>query len=49
MVVAVTSLEPGEEADPVLLDQLRASATRVTLGWGESRDLALKLTAFERK
>lgn len=49
MVVAVASLEDGEEGDPELLEQLRPSATRVTLGWGESRELALKLVAFERK
>ncbi len=49
MVVAVSSLEDGEESDPDLLAQLRSSATRVTLAWGESRELALKLTEFERK
>jgi hypothetical protein len=43
LVVAVDALEPGDEHDPALLEQLRASATRVALGWGDSRDVPLQL------
>jgi hypothetical protein len=49
LVVAIESLEPGEENDTVLLEQLRALTTRVMLGWGDAKDLPLKLTKFERR
>lgn len=49
LVVALESLEPGEENDPDLLEQLRAMATRVTLGWGDAKDLPLKLARFDRR
>jgi hypothetical protein len=47
LVAAVESLEPGEEHDPELLEQLRASAARVTVGWGETRDVTVKLVRLE--
>ena len=49
MVVAIDSLDPGDENDPDLLEQLRALATRVALGWGDAKDLPLKLAKFERR
>ena len=49
LVVALESLEPGDENDPDLLEQLRATATRVTLGWGDAKDLPLKLAKFDRR
>jgi hypothetical protein len=30
-------------------EQLRAMATRVTLGWGDAKDLPLKLARFDRR
>lgn len=48
-VVAIDSLDPGDENDPELLEQLRPLATRTTLGWGETKDLSLKLAKFERR
>ncbi|MEP6918401.1 MAG: carboxypeptidase-like regulatory domain-containing protein [Acidobacteriota bacterium] len=49
LVVAIESLEPGEENDTELLEQLRALTTRVMLGWGDAKDLPLKLKKFERR
>jgi Carboxypeptidase regulatory-like domain len=49
LVVALESLEPGDENDPDLLEQLRSLATRVTLGWGDAKDLSLKPAKFERR
>jgi len=49
LVVALESLEPGDENDPDLLEQLRPIATRVTLGWGDAKDLPLKLAKFDRR
>jgi len=49
LVVAIESLEPGDENDPELLEQLRAVATRITLGWGDAKDLPLKLARFDRR
>ena len=49
LVVAVPSLEPGDESDPDLLEQLRPLATRATLGWGDAREVALTLSRFERR
>jgi len=48
-VVAIEWLEPGDENDPDLLEQLRPLGTRVTVGWGDTRDLSLTLTKFERR
>jgi hypothetical protein len=44
LVVAVESLETGEETDPELLEKLRRYATTVTLSEGDSKTLPLKLT-----
>jgi len=49
LVVALESLEPGDENDPDLLEQLRPLATRVTLGWGDTKDLPLKVARFDRR
>jgi hypothetical protein len=49
LVVAIESLDPGDENDPELLEQLRALATRVTLGWGDAKDVQLKLARFDRR
>jgi hypothetical protein len=49
LVVAVDTLEAGDENDPELLEQLRPLATRVAATWGEVKDLRLKLTRFDRK
>jgi hypothetical protein len=48
MVVAVTSIETGEEQDPDLLEQLRSLATRVAVNWGDTPDLKLQLARFDR-
>jgi hypothetical protein len=42
MVVALDYLEPGEETNPKLLEQLRRAS--VTLDEAETKSLALKLT-----
>ena len=44
LLVAVESLEMGEESDPELLERLRRRATTVTLSEGDSKTLTLKLT-----
>ena len=49
LVVAIDTLEAGDENDPDLLEQLRPLATRVAATWGEVKDLRLKLTRFDRK
>jgi len=49
LVVALESLEPGDENDPELREQLRSAATRITLGWGDAKDLPLKVSKFERR
>lgn len=49
LVVAIEPLDTGDENDPDLLEQLRPLATRVTVGWGEAKDLPMKLARFERK
>ena len=43
LVVALEYLESGEEADPEVLERLRAHATRVTLAEGEVKTLPLKV------
>lgn len=48
-VIAVEAIESGEENDPDLLEQLRPLAARLRLGWGDTRQLPLKLTKFERR
>jgi carboxypeptidase family protein len=49
LVVAIDSLDPGDENDPELLEQLRELATSTALGWGEAKELSLKLAKFERR
>jgi hypothetical protein len=49
LVVALESLEPGDENDPELLEQLRALATRTTIGWGDTKDLSMKPVKFDRR
>jgi hypothetical protein len=49
LVIALETLESGEEHDPELLEQLRPQATRVMLGWGEVREVPLRITPFERR
>jgi hypothetical protein len=46
LAVAVDDLEPGEESNPELLEQLTSRATRLNLRDAESRTLDLTLTAF---
>lgn len=43
LVVALEYLEPGEEADPEVLERLRPRATEVMLAEGEARVVALKI------
>ena len=43
LVVALEYLEPGEEADPEVLERLRANATPVTIIEGEAKTLTLKV------
>jgi hypothetical protein len=47
MVVAVTSIDGGEEQDPDLLEQLRNLATRIAVNWGDTPDLKLQLARFD--
>lgn len=49
LVIALEALEPGDEYDPELLEQLRPQAKRVVLGWGDSSDVPLRVTPFERR
>ena len=43
LVVALEYLEPGEEADPEVLERLRAHATEVTMAEGEAKVVSLKI------
>jgi hypothetical protein len=43
LIAAIEYLEPGEETNPALLEQLRARATRVVLREGEPKSIALTL------
>lgn len=43
LIVALEYLEPGEEADPEVLERLRAHATRLSLAEGEVKTLPLKV------
>jgi hypothetical protein len=43
LVTAVDYLEPGEEGNPALLEELRTSAARVSIADGEARTLSLTL------
>lgn len=45
-VVAVDDLERDEVRDPVVLERLRARATRVTVGEGSTVDVPLRLVSF---
>jgi hypothetical protein len=45
LAVAVDYLEEGEGGDPQFLEQIRGSATRFSLGDGETKPLDLKLVA----
>jgi hypothetical protein len=49
MIAAVPSVDEGDEGDPELLEQLRLIAVRLSLGWGDTREVPLKLVAFERR
>jgi hypothetical protein len=49
MVVALEWLEPGDENDPELLEQLRPLATRTALSWGDAKELSLTVTKYERR
>jgi len=49
LVVAIPSLESGDENDPELLEQLRPLATRAILSWGDAKELSLKLEKFDRR
>jgi hypothetical protein len=49
MIVALDSLDPGDENDPELLEQLWTLATRTPLSWGDTKDVSLKLAKFERR
>ena len=46
LATAVEYLAVGEERDPELLDRLQRSATRATLGEGESKTLSLTLATY---
>ena len=43
LVVALEYLEPGEEADPEVLERLRPNATELTMAEGEAKVVALKI------
>jgi 5-hydroxyisourate hydrolase-like protein (transthyretin family) len=43
LVAALDYLEPGDESDPEALERLRAQATRIDVGSGESKVVSLKL------
>lgn len=44
-VTALDYLEPGEEADPDLLDRLKAGAQKVSIGEGESKSVVVRLAS----
>jgi hypothetical protein len=46
VVVALDDLEPGEERDPMLLEQLRSKGIRVTLRDGEKRMVDVKVALY---
>ena len=43
LVIALEYLEPGEEADPEVLERLRSHATEVTMAEGEAKVVSLKI------
>ena len=45
-VIAVDDMEPEDPRDPLVLERLRGAATRVTLGEGETIEVALRRVAF---
>ena len=45
-VVAVDDLESDDVRDPVVLDKLRSSATRVTVGEGATVEVSLRRGSF---
>ena len=49
MVAALPLLDEGDEADPELLEQLRSVAVRVSLRWGDTKEVPLKLAILERR
>ena len=49
MIAAVPVIDDGDEADPEVLEQLRSVAVRVPLRWGDTKELSLKVAAFERR
>ena len=49
MVAALPVLDEGDEADPELLEQLRSVAVRVSLRWGDTKEVPLKLAILERR
>lgn len=49
LVIALDALEPGDEYDPELLEQLRPQATRAVVGWGDTSTVPLRITPFERR
>jgi hypothetical protein len=49
LIAAVPPIEDGDEGDPELLEQLRSIAVRVSLGWGDAKEVPLKLAVFERR
>jgi hypothetical protein len=46
VAIAVEDLEPGEESNPELLEELKPRGTRLRLGDAESRTLNLTLSTF---
>ena len=45
-VVAVDDLEPEDYRDPMVLDRLRSSGVRVTIGEGSNAEVALRRVSF---
>ena len=43
LVIALDYFEPGEDADPDVLERLRPNATRITIGEGEAKTVTLKV------
>jgi hypothetical protein len=46
IVVATDDMEPGEERDPGILEQLRSKGSRVTLRDGETRTIEVKVVSY---
>jgi hypothetical protein len=46
IVVATDDMEPGEERDPDVLEQLRSKGSRITLRDGDTRAIDVKVVSY---